>query len=802
MKHGMAPSPKGSEGALSGLRGEGWGGGENFECLRSYSYVFTSPQPSPSRGGSQEVHSPSRGGSQEVHSPSRGGGRNSRLRLVLEQFLLTAVFSISTAASALPTFSEVKLAHRPSDLTLLDRSGTPIQTLRTDMSVRRLPWVALTDVSPALLHAVVLSEDKRFYEHSGIDWSAVANSAWRNAWRQKTRGASTLTMQLAGLIDDGLARPAGGRSVTQKIGQAITATQIEARWNKADILEAYLNSVPFRGEVVGINALALTLFGKHPSGLDAHEAAITAALLRGPNAPAATVAQRACGVLQLQSQSCAGITALAETALVRKGGAALGEQIAPHFARQILNAGNPSQRTSLDAATQRVATQALQRQLSELRGRHVEDGAVLVLDNASGEVLAWVGSSGDLSGAAQVDGVLAKRQPGSTLKPFVYALAFEKKLITPASLLDDAPTQIATQSGLYMPQNYDRGFKGWVSARTALGASLNVPAVRVGAMLGPDAVLERFNALGLALPQSAGYYGNALALGGAEVSLLALTNAYRALANGGLVSPVSFAVNGPVSKLESAPAIDAAAAYLTTHILADNNARVRTFGLDSSLATRGFAAVKTGTSKDMRDNWCVGYTDRYTVGVWVGNASGEPMHQVSGISGAAPIWATLVRHLHRQHASVAPIAPKGVMSLPIQFDSALETARTEVFIAGTEQAQQAASNQVTSRRNSKAERYGIHSPRDGSLFAIDPDMPPRVQRISFEGESGVWMLDGKRLGAGPRISWAPMPGRHALSLLSRSGQTLQTVRFEVRGAGLKSTTAEISTAASKPAQLK
>jgi penicillin-binding protein 1C len=693
------------------------------------------------------------------------------------ELVLFVLLSFSSAGYALPTFPELKSAHRPSDITLLDRQGTPIQTLRTDLTVRRLPWVPLTDVSPALLQAIVLSEDKRFYEHSGVDWSAIANSAWRNGWSTKTRGASTLTMQLAGLIDDGLARPAGGRSVTQKIGQAVTATQIEARWRKADILEAYVNSVPFRGEVVGINALSLTLFGKHPSGLDAHEAAITAALLRGPNAPAATVAQRACGVLQLQGASCVGVTALTETALVRKGGPALGEQLAPHFARQV---ATTSQRTSLDASLQRLAINALQRQLNELHGRNVEDGAVLVLDNASGEVLAWVGSSGDLSGAAQVDGVLAKRQPGSTLKPFIYALAFEKKLITPASLLDDAPAQISTQNGLYIPQNYDHDFKGWVSARTALGASLNVPAVRVGAMLGPDALVERFNALGLALPQSGGYYGNALALGGAEVSLLGLTNAYRALANGGVFSPV--VLKSPRGKAQRV--VDAAAAYLTTHILADNNARVRTFGLDSSLATRGFAAVKTGTSKDMRDNWCVGYTDRYTVGVWVGNASGEPMHNVSGVSGAAPIWAAVVKHLHRGQTSIPPRAPSGVVAMPIEFAARHESARDEVFIKGTEQAMQTTSAQVNS-----AQRYGIRSPRDGSLFAIDPDMPPQAQRITFEGESGVWMLDGKRVGAGPRISWSPWPGRHALSLVSRSGQTLQTVRFEVRGAGLKPTAA-------------
>ena len=486
----------------------------------------------------------------------------------------------AAASHALPTFADVRAAHQPSDITLTDRHGVPIQTLRVEHRVRRLPWVPLADMSPALLQAVLLSEDKHFHEHSGVDWNAVAKSAWGNLWNSRTRGASTLTMQLAGLVDDGLARPAGGRSVGQKIGQAITASRLEASWQKSEILEAYLNSVAFRGEVVGIDALSLTLFGKRPSGLDAQEAAVTAALLRGPNAGVDTVAQRACGVLQLQQSSCVGVSALTATALARQGGMPLGEQLAPHFARQVIAAeGAAVQRSTLDAGLQRVAVAALRRQLGELRGRNVEDGAVVVLDNTTGEVRAWVGSSGDLSGARQVDGVLARRQPGSTLKPFVYALAFEKKLVTPASLIDDSPAQLATTNGLYLPQNYDHDFKGWVSARTALGASLNVPAVRIGAMLGPDALVERFNALGLALPKPGGFYGNALALGSAEVTLLALTNAYRAFANGGQYAPVT---------LKGAPAkavrvADPAAVFLATDILADNNARVRTFGQSSQI---------------------------------------------------------------------------------------------------------------------------------------------------------------------------------------------------------------------------
>ena len=350
-----------------------------------------------------------------------------------------------------------------------------------------------------------------------------------------------------------------------------------------------------------------------------------------------------------------------------------------------------------------------------------------------------------------------------------------------------------TTNGLYLPQNYDHDFMGWVSARTALGASLNVPAVRIGAMLGPDALVERLNALALALPKPGGFYGNALAPGSAEVTLLALTNAYRAFANGGLYAPVAQYVTGNIAlRATSDPALrnssatpvrvaDAAAVYLATDVLADNNARACTFGLDSRLATRGFAAVKTGTSKDMRDNWCIGFTDRYTVSVWVGNASGAAMHGVSGVSGAAPVWQALVAHLHEGRVSQMPRAPAGVVRTPVAFELQREPARDEVFIAGTEQGRQRASAQVAGT----LPHFGITSPRDGSIFAIDPDMPPAVQRIAFEGERGTWVLDGKRLGASAPLAWAPWPGRHELTLIGRDGEALHTVRFEVRGAGIK-----------------
>jgi penicillin-binding protein 1C len=727
--------------------------------------------------------------------------------------VLSCLATPAAQAAGLPTFEQVRASHLPSDFTLLERGGQPLQALRRDPRVRRLPWVTLDEVSPALRTAIVLSEDQSFWQHSGIDWQGVAASAWSNLWNEHTRGASTLTMQLAGLLDERGARPAGGRNLGQKAAQAWAARELEARWRKTQILEAYLNGAPFRGELVGLPAMSQTLFGKHPAGLDAQESAIAAALLRGPNARPEAVARRACQVLTLQQRPCTGIDLVVTQALSRKGGPALGEQGAPHLARLLMAqapADAASVRSTLDGRLQRLAQETLQRHLLELAHRQVEDGAVIVIDNTRGEVLAWVGGSGGLSQAAQVDAVLALRQPGSTLKPFVYGLAFERRLLTPASLLQDAPVELPTGAGLYIPQNYDRRFRGWVSVRTALGNSLNVPAVRAGAMLGHDALAEGLRRFGLPLKEPGGFYGPGLALGSAEVTLRDLGNAYRALANGGRWSPLRFLMDDATDGHHGAShatarsggsAIGPAAAHLVTDILADNGARALSFGLHSALATRGFAAVKTGTSKDMRDNWCIGYTDRYTVGVWVGNASGSPMHDVSGVAGAAPVWASLVAALHRERPSRPPLRPEGLRQQAVHFEAdvghaLVDADREEIFLAGTEQA---------TWRLDTSPGYGlggrpgraIVSPREGAILALDPDIPPLAQRVLLRSalasgsakarQAGlVWWLDGRRLASGAQHGWLPVPGRHVLSL-QLQGRVLDEVRFEVRGAGVKVT---------------
>ena len=753
-----------------------------------------------------------------------------QLRLIA--ILFVASYAYPTWATG--TFNQIKADFKPSDTQILDRHGELLQRVRTDATVRRGQWVALADVSPALRTALVLSEDKRFYEHSGVDWRAVSAAAWGNLWNSKTRGASTITMQLAGLLDGDLQRGQdgkGGRNVVQKIGQTVSAQMLERHWRKDQILEAYLNLVPLRGELAGIDAVSRTLFGKAAHGLNEREAAITAALLRAPNARAMVVARRACEVLeQMQrgTKTDCEVLDLTTTAALQRKSFEASEGIAPHLAQRVLSARAESPvpasklaiTTTLRAPLQRFAVQTLQQHLRELRGRHVEDGAIIVLDNASGEVLAWVGSSGELSAAAEVDGVTALRQPGSTLKPFLYTQAIAERRITAASLLEDAATHIATAGGLYIPQNYDHHFKGWVSARTALGASLNVPAVRTLVMVSPDAFHKQIKAVGLPLKESGDFYGYSLALGSAEVSLLSLSNSYRTLSNGGGYSPVSFllsartevgslatrerAGNNGGARARTPPAIDPRAAFIVTDILADPLARARTFGTDSLLATRFWTAVKTGTSKDMRDNWAIGFSQRYTVGVWVGNASGAPMWDVSGTTGAAPVWAALMNHLHKTEPSRAPQAPAGLVQARVAFGAAsagsqpTEASRSEWFLQGTEQTQITTISIANEAMNTKARgqntsqslaeaRSRITAPVSGTIIALDPDIPPNRQRVGFtaDGSNLRWLVDGKVFAKGASAQWRPWPGRHVVQLTDVRGELLDEVRLEVRGAGVR-----------------
>ncbi len=682
------------------------------------------------------------------------------------------------AGDATLTPEQVKAAYRSSEAQLLDRHGEPLQWLRVDMRARRLPWVALADISPALQAAVLLAEDQHFMRHGGVDLGAMGQAAWDNLFQRRARGASTITMQLAGQLDADLRARSGGRNWGQKWDQIRAAQALEQGWSKAQILEAYLNLVSFRGELQGVGAAAHSLFGKAPSGLNQTDSIILASLVRAPNAPVKTVARRACALAResKMDSSCTLVEARVDTALQRT---ALYAELQPasQVARQLLKQPGEAVHSTLDGALQRFAQNALRQQLGALRERNVNDGAVVVLDNRSGDILAYVGNAG----ASDVDGAAALRQAGSTLKPFLYQLAIERRLITAASLLDDAPIDIATESGQYIPQNYDKHFKGYVSARTSLASSLNVPAVRTLLLTGLDGFHQRLREVGLgSLTESADYYGYSLALGSAEVSLLELSNAYRTLANGG--------VAGATSVLPRAPergrrVLDAGAAFIVGDILSDRAARSLTFGLRNELGTGFWSAVKTGTSKDMRDNWSVGYSEHYTVGVWVGNFDGKPMWDVSGVTGAAPVWRDVMDYLHRNLPSRAPAPPRELLRQRVRYQPALEAERSEWFLRGTESA-------VIALVGAAQRAPAILYPGAASIIAIDPDIPEALQRVFFQAQAGHglrWTLDGAELGpAGADVAWRPVPGQHRLALVDAQDREVAASDFQVRGNPLPS----------------
>lgn len=694
--------------------------------------------------------------------------------------LAAALWLVSGSA---PTLAQLRATTPATSGMLLDRHGEPLDSVRLDFGVRRWPWVPLDQVSPALPQALIEAEDRRFAEHGGVDWRALL-AASRDALRGRPRGASTLTMQLATLIE----RQRGGAAgwaVWRKLQQIRLALALERHWSKAQILEAYLNLLPFRGELQGVGAAAAVLAGKAPAGLSVDESRILAALLPSPSAPATTVAARACRRLAQQAAeaACAQLQATAQRLLGQAERAGATGQ-APQVARLLLRPDQPTVRSSLDARVQRVAREALQQQLQGLATRNVRDGAALVIDNASGEVLAYVGSAGPHSRSPQVDGVRARRQAGSTLKPFLYGLALEQRYLTAASLLDDTPLTLDTRAGVYVPRDYDHDFKGPVSLRTALAGSLNVPAVRTLVLVGVEAFHQRLTDLGYqGLGQDGAWHGFALALGSADVSLWEQAQAYRTLARGGVTGALRLAPATDATVQADSPAasrqlLQPEATWIIGDILADKAARAVTFGLDNALATRRWSAVKTGTSSDMRDNWCIGWSPRYTVAVWVGNFEGDPMRNVSGVSGAAPAWRQIMDALADD--SSAPAPPPSLRQQVVRFAGGLEPPRGEWFLRGTTPA-----GATVARVAESARRPTLAYPTDGLLVALDPDIPLAAQRLPLRVlglQPGVrLLLNDTVLPLGGEITlWTPVRGSHRLRLLATDGSLIEHVQFTVR----------------------
>lgn len=574
----------------------------------------------------------------------------------------------------------------------------------------RRTWVGLDRISPHLIHATIATEDATFYSNVGVDPARIFGAALRNAQEgQVVSGASTITMQLARNLFLG-PEQRYSQTMDRKLLEAGLAQELTALFSKDELLEMYLNLLNYGHLAYGPEAASQVYFGKPAAALTLAEAALLAGIPQGPayldpfrNFPAAKARQRV--VLDLMARH--GYLSQEQADAVYAEPLALNPDpdrrifLAPHFVfyvRDVLDArlgqgvavrAGLTVTTTLDLRFQDLAQETVARVVAALGPKHdLTNAALVALRPFSGEVLAMVGSAdfGDERISGQVNVARSPRQPGSAIKPLLYALAFDENLISPASVLWDIPVVYDLGNGLqYKPTNYDGKFHGPVTVRTALANSYNIPAVKLLDAVTVDRLLQRAAAFGIrSLDRGSDWYGLSLTLGGGEVTLLELTAAYAALASEGRQvaaepilavvdsrgRPVSLALRPPAEPLQ---VVSPAAAFLVTDILADNKARTPMFGANSPLQLSRPAAAKTGTTDDWRDNWTLGYTRFLVTGVWAGNADGRPMKKVSGVAGAGPIWHDFMEAVLADPALLAVIAaPSDQSAWAFQPPSAVE----------------------------------------------------------------------------------------------------------------------------------
>ncbi|MFZ0365201.1 MAG: penicillin-binding protein 1C, partial [Candidatus Cybelea sp.] len=589
-------------------------------------------------------------------------------------FVLTAMVALCFGG-----VDAAKLTPSRGSVTYTDRNGGVLGTVLGANSSHAID-VSLDAVSPDFLQAIVAAEDARFWHHGAVDVFALGRAARDLAiYGEAKSGGSTIEMQLARLLSREAQADTSGISaqLRAKVSQIWLAERIAILSSKPAILEAYVNRVPMGGNVYGIEAAARTYFGEPASDLDLAQASLLAAI---PNDPAhiapdgdwAALRERQRFILERMAElgeitAPSARIAAAESLHVRRHESGIANAAHALFFLAGQREGSGRVRTTIDESLQRFVQAQTQDIIGALQDYHVTDGAALVVDNRSGDVLAYVGSPDYFSDEVlgRNDGVQALRQPGSSLKPFTYELALERGTIASTSILSDAPAAYSIPGGkLYQPADYSGRFSGPVRVRYALANSLNAPAVQVLSALGVGTLLDRLHALGFAhLDKPASYYGLGLTLGSGEVSLWELVQAYATLARGGeFVRLTLVARDGPPRQ-----AVGQTAPWqLVADMLADPHARAKSFGIGSVLQMPFPAAVKTGTSSDFRDTWTVGFTRDYTVGAWVGNFDGSTMRGVSGVTGAGPLWNRIMLHLYERRDDPPPFpSPRGFIRTAI-----------------------------------------------------------------------------------------------------------------------------------------
>ena len=704
-----------------------------------------------------------------------------------------------------------------------DRHGVTLREVRVDERFAR--EVSIDEVPPRVVHAMLAAEDKRFFQHGGVDPLAIGRALWGNATHQRVlSGASTITQQLVKISDP---RP---RTLRTKCLEAVRAIRLEQMWTKPQILAAYFNRLDFGNLNIGIASAANYYFGKPLADLSDAEAAFLAGLPKNPtrlNPHRSTRAAKHRQEIVLSRMEKAGWLTAEQRTRARSESLHLQAPQrlfrAPHFVDLVLRDlpvdAPATVQTTLDLDLNRFVENAVRDQLARLHAKNVHDAAAVVIDNATGEVLALVGSQNYFApGTGQVNGAWARRSAGSTFKPFTYLLAIERGA-TPATIAADVPVTFPTPTGLFRPENYSHRCYGPLRYRLALANSLNIPAVRVLASIGGAATLqERLRDWGMmTLEDSAEHYGLGLTIGNAETRLIELANAYATLARMGDWRPYRV-TEMPAKKNVQRSTFNAQrstetplAAWLVADMLSDNAARAISFGMQSALRFDFPVACKTGTSSDFRDNWAVGYTPEFTVAVWAGNFDGSPMREVSGVTGAAPIMHAAMEQVHARFGTTWFATPREIVEREVHSITGKLLAKSrpdavrEKFIAGKlpplespddydangravlspEYAawSRSAENGMTARTAVEPGAAPLHldSPLPGTTFLVDPDLPSsgRVPlRASGPGEV-KWESDSLEVReADGRIFAIAKEGDH--KLLARDPATGRTAETWIR----------------------
>jgi penicillin-binding protein 1C len=677
-------------------------------------------------------------------------------------------------------------------LTVVDRHGEPL-TFNYTSGWNLEDQLALHEIPPFLRAAFVAAEDKRFFVHHGPDWSARLSAVWTNLRSGRAvRGASTISEQVVRMLHP---RP---RTVWSKWLEGFEARELERRFTKNEILEFYLNQVPYASNRRGVQQAASYYFARSVTTLSTKEMLALAVLVRAPTRfDLKRDAAASAGAIE---RLAAALTERGELTLAARD-AALAEPLtldephlavaAPHFvqhtrAETLAMPGAIVDRmklmTTLDSRLQATVQRVLDERMRHLAPKRVAHGAALVIDHTTGEVLAWVvaGGAGEQGPASHIDAVTTPRQPGSALKPFLYALALDSGW-TAAEVIEDAPLSESTSGGLHSYQNYSRRFYGPVALRDALGNSLNIPALKTLQHVGAEPYLTTLAALGFAgLTNHPDFYGDGIALGSGAVTLLELVQAYATLANGGVFRPVTtrfedVGLNAP-RRVYSAEA-----ASLVANILSDADARALEFGRDSVLSFPLQTAVKTGTSSDFRDAWAVGFNYRYTVGAWMGNLDQTPTDGVTGSTGPAlllrSVFAELTRDALTEPLYLSPKLVQAKVCVPMPLNPAAGEclSRDEWFLPGTEA--------MAPTVGASAEPIRLRRPTPGLQLAYDPRLPAEAQAFDFEfagvgaEDRVVWTVDGRaheRTGATYR--WRVTRGQHRVAAqVLRGGATVASV---------------------------